>query len=169
VEIAAAILDTQWQSASWKTAQGEQGTTRLAWCEVWLQHALRKAGGELEKLWLVVDWPADAATPYHYYLAHLHRPPTKARCLTLSRNRWHIEQYFQRAKDDLGFDHFEGRSWLGFHHHLVLTALAYLFILTVHARAKKNFWCDVGTGAARDSAVVGEINRLLLLLRQQVR
>ena len=128
VEIAATIPDDQWQSARWKTARGERGTTRLAWCEVWLQHALRKAGGELEKLWLVVDWPADAATPYHYYLAHLHRPPTKARCLTLSRSRWHIEQYFQRAKDDLGFDHFEGRSWLGFHHHLVLTALAYLFI-----------------------------------------
>jgi SRSO17 transposase len=167
-EIAAAIPPEQWQSAHWKRAGGERGATRLAWCEVWLQHALRKAGGELEKLWLVVDWPADAAEPYHYYLAHLHRPPTKARCLTLSRSRWHIEQYFQRAKDDLGFDHFEGRSWTGFHHHLVLSALAYLFILTVHARAKKNFWCDVGTDAARDPALAGEIDRLLLLLRQQI-
>lgn len=167
-EIAAAIPPAQWQSAHWKRAGGERGATRLAWCEVWLQHALRKAGGELEKLWLVVDWPADAAEPHHYYLAHLHRPPTKARCLTLSRSRWHIEQYFQRAKDDLGLDHFEGRSWTGFHHHLVLSALAYLFILTVHARAKKNFWCDVGTDAARDPAVAGEIDRLLLLLRQQI-
>ena len=168
VEIAATIPAAQWQNAGWKTARGERGTTRLAWCEVWLQHGLRKAGGELEKLWLVVDWPAGDATPYHYYLAHLHRPPTKAGCLTLSRSRWHIEQYFQRAKDDLGFDHFEGRSWPGFHHHLVLTALAYIFILTIHARAKKNFRCDVGSGAARDPAVAGEINRLLLLLRQQV-
>ena len=167
-EIAAGIPAGQWQTARWKRASGERGATRLAWCEVWLQHALRKAGGELEKLWLVVDWPADAAEPYHYYLAHLHRPLTKARCLTLSRSRWHIEQYFQRAKDDLGFDHFEGRSWTGFHHHLVLSALAYLFILTIHARAKKNFWCDVGTDAARDPAVAREIDRLLFLLRQQV-
>ena len=166
VEIAAAIPAAQWQSAHWKRAGGERGATRLAWCEVWLQHALRKAGGELEKLWLVVDWPVDAAEPYHYYLAHLHRPPTKARCLALSRSRWHIEQYFQRAKDDLGLDHFEGRSWTGFHHHLVLSALAYLFILTIHARAKKNFWCDVGTDSALDPAVAGEINRLLLLLRE---
>jgi SRSO17 transposase len=135
---------------------------------VWLQHALRKAGGELEKLWLVVDWPADAAEPYHYYLAHLHRAPTKARCLTLSRSRWHIEQYFQRAKNDLGFDHFEGRSWTGFNHHLVLSALAYLFILTIHARAKKNFWCDVGANPPGDPAVAGEVDRILLLLRQQI-
>lgn len=167
-QIAAGIPAAQWQSAHWKTARGERGTTRLAWCEVWLQHAMRKAGGEPEKLWLVVDWPADAAEPYHYYLAHLHRPPTKARCLRLSRSRWHIEQYFQRAKDDLGLDHYEGRSWTGFHHHLVLSALAYLFILTVHARAKKNFWCDVGTDPAGDPAVAGEINRLLLLLRHEV-
>ncbi|MEN9631899.1 MAG: hypothetical protein RL077_303 [Verrucomicrobiota bacterium] len=137
VQIAAGIPAAQWQSAHWRTAGGKRGATRLAWLEVWLKHALRKAGGELEKLWLVVDWPADAAEPYHYYLAHLHRPPTKVRCPTLSRSRWHIEQYFQRAKDDRGFDHFEGRSWTGFHHHLVLSALAYLFILTVHACAKK--------------------------------
>ena len=168
VEIAASIPADQWQTAHWKRASGERGATRLAWCEVWLQHALRKAGGKLEKLWLVVDWPADAAEPYHYYLAHLHRPPTKARCLALSRSRWHIEQYFQRAKDDLGFDHFEGRSWTGFHHHLVLSALAYLFILTVHARAKKNFWCDVGANPPGDPAVAGEVDRLLLLLRQQI-
>ena len=87
----------------------------------------------------VVDWPAGDPEPYHYYLAHLHRPPTKARCLKLSRSRWHIEQYFQRSKDDLGLDHFEGRSWRGFHHHLVLSAVAYLFILTVYLRRKKTF------------------------------
>lgn len=168
VQIAAELPAARWQSASWKTARGERGTTRLAWCEVWLQHALRKAGGQLEKLWLVIDWPAGAAEPYHYYLAHLHRPPTKARALALSRSRWHIEQYFQRAKDDLGLDHFEGRSWTGFHHHLVLSALAYLFILTVHARAKKNFWCHVGADTAGDSAMAGEIDRLLLLLRHEI-
>ena len=168
VQIAAELPAARWQSARWKTARGARGTTRLAWCEVWLQHALRKAGGQLEKLWLVIDWPAGAAEPYHYYLAHLHRPPTKARALVLSRSRWHIEQYFQRAKDDLGLDHFEGRSWTGFHHHLVLSALAYLFILTVHARAKKNFWCHVGADTAGDSAVAGEIDRLLLLLRHEI-
>jgi SRSO17 transposase len=168
VAIAAAMPADRWQSAQWKTAGGGRGATRLAWAEVWLQHGLRKAGGALEKLWLVVDWPADATAPYHYYLAHLHRAPTKARCLALSRSRWHIEQYFQRAKDDLGLDHFEGRSWTGFHHHLVLSALAYLFILTIHLRAKKNFWCDLGADADCDPAVVGEVNRLLLLLRQQI-
>ena len=167
-EIAAALPAQAWKPVQWKTAAGQTGSTRLAWCEVWLQHALRKAGGELEKLWLVVDWPADSVEPYHCYLANFHRPPTQARCLKLSRSRWHIEQYFQRAKDDLGLDHFEGRSWNGFHHHLVLSALAYLFILTIHQRAKKNAWCDLGADTQSDPAVDRESHRLLLLLRSGI-
>jgi hypothetical protein len=55
----------------------------------------------------------------------------------LSRSRWHVEQYFQCSKTDLGLDHFEGRSWRGFHHYLVLSAVAYIFILTVYLRSKK--------------------------------
>jgi len=117
---------------------------------------------------LVVDWPADASAPYHYYLAHLHQSPAKARCLKLSRSRWHVEQYFQRAKDDLGLDHFEGRSWRGFHHHLVLSAVAYQFILVQYLRTKKNFWCDLGADPASDPALVGEGERLLQLLQDQI-
>ena len=116
----------------------------------------------------MIDWPLGDRQPYHYYLAEFKGAPTKARCLKLSRSRWHIEQYFQRSKDDLGLDHFEGRSWRGFHHHLALSAVAYLFILVIFLRAKKNFWCDVGSSVESDSPVVGEINRLLLLLRKQI-
>jgi hypothetical protein len=106
---------------------------------------------------------------YNWGLLKEHRPPTRAFCLKLSRSRWHIEQYFQRSKDDLGLDHFEGRSWRGFHHHLVLSALAYLFILTVYLRTKKNFWCDVGTDSPHDAALSGEADRLLQMVRNQIR
>ena len=97
-----------------------------------------------------------------------HRPPTKTLCLKLSRSRWHIEQYLQRAKDDLGLDHFEGRSWRGFHHHLVLSAIAYLFILTMYLRRKKNFWCDVGTDSPGDPALAHEVERMLSLLPDKI-
>jgi len=105
---------------------------------------------------------------YHYYPAHLHRPPQRGPCLKMSRSRWQIEQYYQRGKDDLGLDHFEGRSWRGFHHHLVLSSVAYLFVLIVYLRHKKNFRVEVGTDAARDAAVLGKMGRLLRLLSHQV-
>jgi SRSO17 transposase len=167
-EIVLGFPPQQWKNCSWKAADGRTRRTRLAWCEVHLQHRLRQGKEELEKVWLVVDWPSGDKEPYTYYLAHFHRPPGRARCLKLSRSRWHLEQYFQRSKDDLGLDHFEGRSWRGFHHHLALSALAYLFILIQYLRAQKNFWCDVGTDPASDPALAGEGERLLHLLRNEI-
>jgi hypothetical protein len=76
--------------------------------KVYLAGSLDRGAAKLEELWLVVDWPASEAEPYHYYLAHLHGAPQKVRLLRLSRSRWNIEQYFQRGKTDLGLDHFEG-------------------------------------------------------------
>ena len=136
-ELTRRLPDAEWKNCSWVTAGGQTRRTRLAWRPVFLPHDLRHPGGELEKVWLVVDWPTGDSEPYHYYLAHLYRPPTKAYGLKLSRSRWHSEQYFQRSKDDLGLDHFAGRSWQGLHHHLVLSAIAYLFILTMYWRRKK--------------------------------
>ncbi len=129
---------------------------------------LKEPYGQLEKLWLVVDWPQGEAEPYHYYVAQLDRQPTKALCLKLSRSRWHVEQYFQRSKDDLGLDHYEGRSWRGFHHHLVMSAIAYLFILTVYLSRKKNFWPHVGEEPGSDPALAAAVNRMLSVLRKQI-
>ena len=167
-EMALAIEPKDWKKCVWTAVGGETRKTRIAWKQVYLASRLRLSGGDLEKVWLVVDWPEGDEAPYHCYLAHLHSPPTKAQCLKLSRSRWQIEQYFKRAKDDLGLDHYEGRSWPGFHHHLVLSALAYLFVLTVYLRSKKNFWAHVGTDAPCDPPVLAEINRILLLLRDDV-
>jgi SRSO17 transposase len=137
LEIARALPAEAWQPCRWRAANGKPQRTRLAWQEVFLARGLKEPQGQLEKLWLVVDWPQDAPAAYHCYLAHLNRAPSKARCLKLSRSRWHVEHYFQPSKDDLGFEHYEGRFWRGFHHHLVLSAIAYLFILTIYLGSKK--------------------------------
>jgi hypothetical protein len=98
---------------------------------------LRATNGQLEQAWLVADWPAGDPAPHALFLADLRTPPNRARCLLLARSRRQVEQLFQRVKDDLGFDHYEGRSWRGFHHHHALVAAAYLFVLSVCLRAKK--------------------------------
>jgi SRSO17 transposase len=164
LELAQGLPAEAWQPCRWRAANGKQPQTRIAWQEVFLARGLKEPQGQLEKCWLVVDWPADAPAPYHCYLAHLHRAPSKARCLTLSRSRWHAEHYFQRSKDDLGLDHYEGRSWRGFHHHLVLAALAYLFILTVYLASKKKFWAELGEDPGSDPAVAAEVDRIVSLL-----
>jgi SRSO17 transposase len=77
-QIAAGLTDEAWRDCSWKAADGHTRRTRLAWIEVSLAHGLRETHGELEKVWLVVDWPT-GDEPYHYYLAEFTSPPTKAR------------------------------------------------------------------------------------------
>ncbi|MGH9352149.1 MAG: IS701 family transposase, partial [Terriglobia bacterium] len=40
-------------------------------------------------------------------------------------------------------DHYEGRQWLGWHHHVCLVTIAYAFLRSEQSRLKKNFWCDL--------------------------
>ena len=167
-QITDALAGGAWKNCSWQAVDGKRRKTRLAWTEVYLMRGLKEPNGQLEKLWLVVDWPKGDPEAYHYYLAKLDRQPTKALCLKLSRSRWHVEQYFQRSKDDLGFDHYEGRSWRGFHHHLVMSAIAYLFILTVYLSGKKNFWSHVGEEPGSDPALAAAIDRMLSVLRDRI-
>jgi hypothetical protein len=51
--------------------------------------------------------------------------------------RWWVEQNYQQFKDELGLDHFEGRSWEGWHHHVTLTMIAFDFLALEGFRAKK--------------------------------
>jgi SRSO17 transposase len=163
-----AIPKAQWHPVAWRAADGTKRQTRIAWLAVYVLSDLDRGSGEWPPTWLVVDWPEGEADPYHIYLAWLKTKPTPMRCLRLSRGRFLIEQFFQRDKTDLGLDHYEGRSWPGFHHHLVLAAVAYLFVMAIYLSSKKNFWCYVGKGFARDAAVVDPVDRMLSLLRSKI-
>ena len=77
-----------------------------------------------------------------YYLANL---PAKTDLRTLAatiKARWVCEQAHQQLKEELGLDHFEGRSWQGLHRHALMTMIAYAFLqyrrLAAARRKKKN-------------------------------
>ena len=156
--------DRHWQTAAWQAADGEKRATRLAWDQIYLHSDLDEKTGQWPACWLVADWPDGQKDPYHIYIAWLKQAPAKGRVLRLSRGRWPIEQYFQRGKDDLGLDHYEGRGWRGFHHHLTMSAIAYLFVVVDYLRSKKNFRPDVGAGTASDAAIHRALTRLVSLL-----
>ena len=60
--------------------------------------------------------------------------------MRLAKIRWWIEQGYQQLKDELGMDHYEGRSWQGWHHHVTMTMLAFGFLTLEALWLKKNFW-----------------------------
>lgn len=166
--LAESFKPSEWHPAAWQAADGEKRATRLAWQSIYLHSDLDEKSRQWPACWLVVDWPQGQVDPYHVYVAWLKQPPTKGRTLRLSRGRWTIEQYFQRGKDDLGLDHYEGRSWRGFHHHLTMSAIAYLFVVVDYLRAKKNFRPDVGTGITSDATIARAFARILSLLPDRI-
>jgi SRSO17 transposase len=52
----------------------------------------------------------------------------------LAKLRWRIERDYEEMKSELGLDQYEGRNWLGFHHHGVLCITAYAFLAAERAR-----------------------------------
>ena len=59
---------------------------------------------------------------------------TLADAVGIWKTRWQVEQSYQQLKEELGLDHFEGRSWPGFHHHAALCFLAYGFLALERSR-----------------------------------
>lgn len=75
--------------------------------------------------WLVIEWPSDEAAPRKYWLSNLPQTTSLSDLVTHAQRRWRIERDYQELKDEIGLDHFEGRSWRGFHHHAALCIAAY--------------------------------------------
>ena len=91
---------------------------------------LRRAAGEdeLPLAWLVCEWPDGADEPVKYWLSNLPAETPLERLVSLAKLRWRIEHDYRELKDALGLDHFEGRSFRGWHHHVTLVSLAHAFL-----------------------------------------
>jgi SRSO17 transposase len=75
--------------------------------------------------WLLIEWPSDEAVPRKYWLSNLPGSTSLTELVMHAQRRWRIERDYQELKDEIGLDHFEGRSWRGFHHHAALCIAAY--------------------------------------------
>jgi len=79
------------------------------------------------------------------------------------KSRWWIEHSCKELKDELGLDHFEGRSWRGWHHHVVLVLLAYAFLQGLRRRpSKKDCPADAASTSRRTTMSVDLLVRPLL-------
>jgi SRSO17 transposase len=87
----------------------------------------RAADGTLPTRWLLVEWPDDEDEPTDYWLSNMDDDTPPAELVRLAKIRWRIEHDYRELKDGLGLDHFEGRSYPGWHRHVTLAALAQAF------------------------------------------
>lgn len=150
LKVAQQLPRQAWHNITWR--QGTKGPmrSRFAQVKVWAAHGWsRQEHPARVPEWLLIEWPEGAEAPCDYWLAQLgEQPPGLRRLVKTARSRWRVELDYRELKEELGLDHYEGRHWLGWHHHLTLVSLAFAFLRTEQARAKKNFWCDTSDAAA---------------------
>ncbi|MFC9618239.1 IS701 family transposase, partial [Streptomyces sp. NPDC056938] len=84
--------------------------------------------GVLPEVTLLAEWPEGAEAPTDYWLSSLPANTPLAELVRLAKIRWRIEHDYRELKHGLGLDHFEGRSWTGWHHHVTLVTAAHAFL-----------------------------------------
>ncbi|WP_030443800.1 IS701 family transposase [Actinoplanes subtropicus] len=84
--------------------------------------------GDLPVRWLIAEWPPSEPEPTRYWLSNLPEHTPKRRLVRLAKLRWRIEHDYREIKTGLGLDHYEGRTWQGWHHHTTLVSAAHAFL-----------------------------------------
>ena len=152
--VAGQLPPSAWRNVTWREGSRGLQRCRFARLPVWAAHGWR-SGKRAPRVaeWLLIEWPTGEKQPVKYWLAQLDsRVPGLRRLVRMAHARWRIELDYRELKEELGLDHFEGRHWLGWHHHVTLVTLAYAFLRAEQARLKKNDWCDLTPGPAADTA-----------------
>ena len=95
----------------------------------------RDDGHPREPEWLLVEWPEGESAPTKFVLSTL---PASISCKQMVRtvkSRWRIERSYEDLKGELGLDHYEGRSFVGWHHHVSVVLACYAFLVAEHVRS----------------------------------
>ena len=118
-----------WQTLACRTTPaGEDLSSRFAFVRVVATHPVRNDHQPPRWEWLIIEWPEGHEGPSDYWLSNLPAESERERLARLARLRWTIELDYRQLKGELGLDHYEGRSYLGFHHHCALVTCAHAFL-----------------------------------------
>ena len=127
------LSEAEWQTVNWRRGTKGALTARFAVKRIRVadgppQRILNKGQQHLpgEEAWLIGEWRSSGERKY--YLSNLPEDTDIRTLAATVKTRWVCEQAHQQMKEELGLDHFEGRSWHGLHRHALMTMIAYAFL-----------------------------------------
>ncbi|HEX4670880.1 MAG TPA: IS701 family transposase [Solirubrobacteraceae bacterium] len=137
--VAASALAAEQPAKAWRLVTWRNGTNR-PWRARFFAHRVTPAHDWRDhrlapEVWLLCERDLGTTPRTKYYLVDLPWTASLKALVQLAHQRWAIEQQYQELKDELGLDHFEGRSLPGWQRHVVLTALAYAWLQ--HERCRR--------------------------------
>jgi SRSO17 transposase len=126
-----------WRHGSKGLQRGRFLALRVRPAGVTPRRLARQDGSELPVRWLLVEWPRGTPEPTRYWLSNLPGTSPLVELVRLAKLRWRVEQDYRELKGALGLDHFEGRSFGGWHHHVTLVSVAHGFLTLERMRHPK--------------------------------
>ncbi|HVA19743.1 MAG TPA: IS701 family transposase [Solirubrobacteraceae bacterium] len=122
------LTDDDFQTVTFRGAGKSTVSSRFAFKRVTAAHPVTRDRVAPRTEWLIIEWPEGHETPSDYWISNLPAATKPQRLARLARLRWMIELDYRQLKGELGLDHYEGRSYLGWYHHTGLVTAAHAFL-----------------------------------------
>lgn len=119
---------------TWRDGTRRKLASRFAFRRVKVAHDDGTEPDDREPQWLIIEWPSDEAKPTKFALTTLPRRMSKKQIIRTLKERWRTEMAYEELKEELGLDHYEGRSFPGWHHHISVVLCCYAFIVSERVR-----------------------------------
>jgi len=127
-EYAHTLTDKDFQTVVFRGTGKTRVRSRFAFKRVTAAHPVTRDRVAPREEWLIIEWPAGAEHPTDYWISNLPARAKPQRLARLARLRWMIELDYRQLKGELGLDHYEGRSYLGWYHHTALVTASHAFL-----------------------------------------
>jgi SRSO17 transposase len=125
---ATALTDEDFRTVTFRGTGKTRVSSRFAFARITAAHPVTRDRVAPRTEWLIIEWPAGAEHPSDYWISNLPARTKPQRLARLARLRWMIELDYRQLKGELGLDHYEGRSYLGWYHHTALVTAAHAFL-----------------------------------------
>lgn len=134
-DLAATIPRRRRRKLRWRQGTNATLSGRFSFCRVKTTHDDGTSIEDREDQWLVIEWPLGDDEAMKFYLTTLPRRMSHKQIVRIIKERWRTERMYEDLKGELGLDHFEGRSFHGWHHHVSVVICCYAFVVAERARA----------------------------------
>jgi len=124
----------KFRSVMWRDGTRGPLWSRFARLRIVVEHDDGWDPAHREDLWLLIEWPDDEREPINYTLSSLPRAVSKKQLVRLVKERYRTERIYEDLKGELGFDHYEGRRFPGWHHHISVVLCCFAFIVAERVR-----------------------------------
>jgi SRSO17 transposase len=134
-ELVARLGPKKFRKLTWREGSKAKLSSRFCFVRVKVAEDDGLSVAEHEPLWLIAEWPQGETAPSKFLLTTLARKMSKKQIVRLCKERWRTERMYEDLKGELGLDHFEGRSFPGWHHHVSVVLCCYAFVVAERSRS----------------------------------